>query len=89
MGQVPPEPWDDNPDWSEGGLKPLDTAGMLIAARARLGLSQAATAELLDVPVATLRNWEQRRTAPDGAGRALIRLLYRHPEEVRAWLSAA
>lgn len=85
----PPDDFDDNPDWTDGGLSPLDEAGMLVAARAKLGLSQQAMADLLGIPVATLRNWEQKRTDPEGPGRTLIRLLYAHPEEIRAWLSAA
>lgn len=84
-----PEDLDENPDWTDAGLAPLDEAGMLTVARARLGLTQRAAANLLGISVATLRNWEQRRTVPDGPGRALIRLLYAHPTEIRDWLSAA
>lgn len=84
----PPKTFDDNPDWSEIDLAPLDHAAMLRAARARLGLSQDVAARLLGVPAASLRNWEQRRTAPDDAAKTLIRLLYDHPEDMRAFLAA-
>jgi len=93
-GSAPPGPddlpddLDDNPDWTDGGLAPLDEAGMLTTARARLGLTQRAAADPLGFSVATLRNWEQRRTTPDGPGRALIRLLHSHPTDIRAWLEA-
>ncbi|MBB4267838.1 helix-turn-helix domain-containing protein [Roseospira visakhapatnamensis] len=84
-----PDDWDDNPEWDETNSAPLSPAGMLSVARAKLGLTQQAAADLLGISVATLRNWEQKRTAPEGPGRALIRLLYDHPEEIRDWLSAA
>ncbi len=84
-----PDDWDDNPEWDDTNSSPLDISGMLTVARARLGLTQQAAADLLGISVATLRNWEQRRTEPEGPGRVLIRLLYAHPEEIRAWLSAA
>ena len=89
MADKLPKDFDDNPDWSKAALAPLDHAAMLKAARARLGLSQEAAAEMLGLPVASLRNWEQRRTMPDDAAKTLIRLLYEHPEDIRAWLVAA
>jgi DNA-binding transcriptional regulator YiaG len=89
MADNNPDDWDDNPDWSDYPAKPLDTAGQLIATRAKLGLSQKEMADLLGISVATLRNWEQHRTDPDGPGKALIGLIYRHPEQIYDWLSAA
>ncbi|MFZ5616320.1 MAG: helix-turn-helix domain-containing protein [Pseudomonadota bacterium] len=84
----PPKSFDDNPDWTKGGLEPLDPAAMLRVARARLGLTQEEAAALLGVNVATLRNWEQRRTKPDGAATTLIRLLYDHPARMSKLLAA-
>ncbi len=79
---------DDNPEWDDGNTRPLDTpSAQLRVARAVLGLTQAGMADLLGVPVATLRNWEQARTAPDDAGRTLIRLLAVRPREVHKLLS--
>lgn len=83
------EDWDDNPDWSDYDARALTDGERLVVARARLGLTQQGMADLLDISVATLRNWEQKRTEPDGPARTLIRLLYAHPEEIRTWLSAA
>lgn len=54
----------------------------------RLGMSQPRTAEPLGISVATLRNWEQGRTEPDNAARTLIRLVYRHPQEIAAMLAS-
>ncbi|WP_299440306.1 helix-turn-helix domain-containing protein [uncultured Rhodospira sp.] len=81
-----PDDFDDNPDWSDIDLKAPDHAAMLRAARAMLGLSQAQASALLGLPTATLRNWEQRRTVPDDAGKTLIALVYRDPETLRRLL---
>ena len=40
--------------------------------RTRTGLSQAAFAARIGVPVGTVRNWEQGRRPPSGAARALL-----------------
>lgn len=57
--------------------------------RKRLGLSQAAFASLLDVPLGTLKNWEQGRVPPDPAARALLVILWREPEAAGRALRAA
>ncbi len=59
---------------------------LLRAARKSLGLSQARFAELIDTPVATLRDWEQGRFKPPGSALVLCRIALKHPE---ALLSAA
>ena len=81
--------WDDNPDWSDHAPRALTDAEKLTVVRAKLGMSQQKLADLLRIPVATLRNWEQGRTEPDGPAKTLIFLLSEHPAELRAWLSAA
>jgi len=48
-------------------------------AREGAGLSQERFAAALGLPVATLRNWEQGRTNPDPAARALMRLVRHDP----------
>ena len=50
--------------------------------RQRLKLSQPKFAALMDVPVGTLRNWEQNRRRPEGPARALLRVVAKHPEAV-------
>ncbi len=50
--------------------------------RSRLHLSQARFAGLIGVPPATLLNWEQGRTYPDGPARALLTVVSREPEAV-------
>mgnify|MGYP006431190355 CR=1 FL=1 len=84
---LPPD-FEDNPDWTTVPVAPLDTPAKLKDARAHLGLTQAMAADLLGVPLATLRNWEQRRTTPDDAAETLIRLRHEHPREIHAMLTA-
>ena len=59
------------------------------ATRKRLGLSQAAFAAKFGFQSATLRNWEQGRTRPDGAARVLLAVIDRHPEAVEDALRKA
>lgn len=49
-------------------------------AREKSGLTQAAFAEQIDTPVATLHDWEQGRFTPPGAVACLLRLIIKHPE---------
>ena len=67
----------EDPDAPTPQFRP---APSLRAIRAKLGLTQEALACALDIPVATIRNWEQSRTTPDPAVRALLRVLDREPE---------
>jgi putative transcriptional regulator len=48
--------------------------------RDKLSMSQEAFAATIGVPVATVRNWEQRRTGIAPAARTLLRILEREPE---------
>ena len=49
-------------------------------AREKAGLTQAAFAERIATPVATLRDWEQGRFVPPGGVICLLKLIIRHPE---------
>ena len=49
-------------------------------ARAKVGLSQKAFAELLGVSTRTLQEWEQGRRSPTGAAKTLLRVAAAHPE---------
>ena len=48
--------------------------------RKRLGMSQREFAEAIHVPLATLQNWEQHRTAMDPAALALMTILAKVPK---------
>ena len=58
------------------------------AVRKRLGLSQAQFARLLNVPLGTLRNWEQHRTRMEPAAVSLMIVLAREPEAALRALKA-
>jgi putative transcriptional regulator len=50
------------------------------AVRRKVGLSQVMFARKFQIPVDTLRNWEQGKRAPQGPARALLRIIDRMPE---------
>lgn len=50
--------------------------------RKATGLSQAKFAQMIDVQIATLRNWEQGRRSPTGPAKALLRAIYNDPVHV-------
>ena len=74
---------EDNPDWTVVPTGPLDTSAKLRVLRVRLGMSQRDFAALLDIPLSTLQNWEQRRTEPDPIAKTLIDLIFDDPEGIR------
>ena len=50
--------------------------------RAQYQLSQSEFAALMGISVATLRNWEQGRRAPEGPARVLLQVAAKHPDAV-------
>lgn len=58
-------------------------------ARAATGLSQDAFARKYRIPVATLRDWEQGRRAPDAGSLSYLRVITRIPEAVARALDDA
>jgi len=52
------------------------------ALRQRMGLSQTEFASRFGFHSATLKNWEQGRTRPDGPARVLLAVIASHPEAV-------
>ena len=59
------------------------------AVRRKLRLSQSQFAAKFGFQPATLRNWEQGRTRPDGPARVLLAVIARHPEAVEDALEKA
>ena len=53
---------------------------LAIAARRSSKLTQVEFAELLDVSVDAIRDWEQGRRSPRGAARTLLRVAMQHPK---------
>lgn len=52
-------------------------------ARAKVGVSQSAFAELLGVSLRTLQDWEQGRRRPAGAAQTLLPVASQYPEVLR------
>lgn len=67
---------------AQAGLGRVTTPEQMLVrqARKKAGLTQAAFAERIATPVATLRDWEQGRFAPPGGVVCLLRLIIKHPE---------
>jgi putative transcriptional regulator len=59
------------------------------AVRQDLGLSQTMFAARFGFTPATIRNWEQGRTQPDGPARVLLTVIAHHPEAVEDALRKA
>lgn len=57
--------------------------------RRKLRLSQSEFAAKFGFQAATLKNWEQGRTRPDGPARVLLAVIARHPEAVEDSLRKA
>lgn len=57
-----------------------DAARYVRRVRQRLGLTQQQFAQRIDVPLDTIRNWEQGRRCPTGAARTLLKILDKAPE---------
>lgn len=68
-------------DPGRGHVAPLSDAAQ---ARAQVGLTQAAFAQLLGVSVRTLQNWEQGRSQPSGAAKTLIKVAQQWPDVLRS-----
>lgn len=52
----------------------------MLRARKRLGLKQAEFAARIELPLETIRNWEQGRRYPTGAAKSLLKVLEKAPE---------
>lgn len=57
-----------------------DAAAYTRRVRRRTGLTQAAFAARIGVPLDTVRNWEQGKRMPAGPAKALLKILDRAPE---------
>ena len=81
--------------WADPDNKPMTEAEWRAAPRVpqvsiirrALKLSQEDFAAAFHIPIGTLRDWEQRRKAPDAAARAYLRVIAREPETVRKALA--
>ena len=58
------------------------------AMRQKLGMTQEEFAIRYGLTLARVRDWEQGRSAPDGAARAYLRVIEKEPEAVHRALAA-
>lgn len=65
----------------------LEDASYARTIRGRTGLTQAAFAASIGVPVETVRNWEQGKRSPRGPARALLKVIEQAPETAFAVLA--
>jgi putative transcriptional regulator len=81
--------------WAGGGNIPVRVTAVEVpttdvrAVRRKLRLSQSQFAAKFGFQPATLKNWEQGRTRPDGPARVLLAVIARHPEAVEDALRRA
>ena len=66
-----------DPDAEPAGYRAVPAPA---AIRRRISATQQAFADVLGVPLATYRNWEQGRKDPDPAARSLLTIFDREPE---------
>jgi putative transcriptional regulator len=74
------------PDGSENTVDHSDPAAFAKHVRSRCGLTQAAFAQKIEVPIETVRNWEQGKRAPRGPARALLKVIAQSPDAAFAAL---
>src|ERR1700737_3501203 len=77
--------------WSKGEKVPVKVTVVEVnrapvidvpSLRQKLGLSQSQFATRFGCKAATVRNWEQGRTQPDGPSRVLLAVIAHHPDAV-------
>jgi putative transcriptional regulator len=74
------------PDGREQTVDHSDPAAFARQVRVRCGLTQAAFAQKIEVPIETVRNWEQGKRVPRGPARALLKLIDTAPDAAFAAL---
>lgn len=81
--------------WADGEDVPVRVTTVEVprtdvrAVRRKLRLSQSQFASKFGFALATLKNWEQGRTQPDGPARVLLAVIARNPEAVEGALRKA
>ena len=77
----------ENPPLTEEQLKNMRRLTPAKSIRWKLCLSQQEFADLYQIPVGTLRDWEQHRTEPDATAKAYLKVIAADPEKVAAMLT--
>ena len=78
---------DDTPEeFSDEMLAQLHPIPLVKRARIACGMSQTKFAETYQIPIGTLRDWEQSRYEPDATSRAYFTAILNDPESLAAAL---
>jgi SNF2 family DNA or RNA helicase/DNA-binding transcriptional regulator YiaG len=72
----------DNLPLDQADLQRMKSVPRVKTIRRALGLTQEQFAERYQIPIGTLRDWEQGRSEPDKAGEAYLRAIARDPERL-------
>jgi putative transcriptional regulator len=72
----------DNPPRTPEREKHLKRVPQVKVMRRALGLTQEEFAARFQIPLGTLRDWEQGKAQPDQAARAYLRVIARNPKAV-------
>ena len=72
----------DNPPRTPERERQLRRVPQVKVMRRALGLTQEEFAGRFQIPLGTLRDWEQGKTQPDQAARAYLRVIARNPKAV-------
>ncbi len=73
----------DNPPLAKKGVQRLKRVPRVQTLRRALSLTQQEFAARYQIPLGTLRDWEQGRSSPDQPARAYLTVIARDPEHVR------
>ncbi len=72
----------DNPPLTETDFKRMKKTPRTKIIRRALGLSQEEFSTLYNIPVGTLRDWEQGRSKPDQAAQSYLTVIAHEPDVV-------
>ena len=78
----------ENPPLTEKRLSKLKRVPQVKVLRRALGLTQEQFSERYQIPLGTLRDWEQGRSRPDRPARAYLKVIARDPGAVTRALQA-
>jgi SNF2 family DNA or RNA helicase/DNA-binding transcriptional regulator YiaG len=73
---------DDNPPLNRDDFKRMKSVPRVRTIRKALGLTQEQFAKRFDIPLGTLRDWEQGRSEPDQTAKAYLNAIARAPDQI-------
>jgi putative transcriptional regulator len=79
----------DNPPLTAKRMTSMQRVPQIKVLRRALGLTQEEFSARYQIPLGTLRDWEQGRSQPDLPARAYLKVIARDPDAVRKALQTA